>query len=153
MWWCVLSTRTLPDLPHPRPSLLCSAGMDRLTQPILTTGCSSRVSSRSCQWSSQTSTSTLEGTRSATAAGESSQGGEGEGRGWEEEEGEGEGGLRRGCEVLKFSFHPILLQVYQSCHLEVDGAAQHHWTVRSAGAVLRHTVGADSQQHSTHPVE
>ena len=49
--------------------------------------------------------------------------------------------------MLKFSFHPFLLQVYQSCHLEVDGAAQHHWTVQSAGAVLRHTVGADS--HST----
>ena len=70
----------------PPLSLLCVTAMDRLTRPILTTGCSWRVSSRSCQGSSQISTSTWEGTRSASAAGESGCGGEGEGcEGGEEE--------------------------------------------------------------------
>ena len=82
--------------------------MDRLTRPILTTGCSWRVSSRSCQRSSQISTSTWEGTRSASAAGEprcGGWGGEGgrEGREGGERRG-GEGGERRegrGAEGVK----------------------------------------------------
>ena len=79
---------------HLLPPLLpvCTA-MDRLTRPIRATGCSLRVFSRSCQWSSQTSTSTWVGTRSATAAGEPDVEGKREG------EGIGEGRSKEGKEV------------------------------------------------------
>ena len=119
--------------------LSCVTAMDQLTRPTRTTGCSFRASSRSCQWFSQTSTSTWEGTRSASAAGEPPILAE---RRWGRE---GRGGEGRGGKCGEFAFHLCLLQVHQSCHLEVDGRTQHHWTVRPTGAVLRHTVSACSE--------